>query len=60
MVKVKGSKSELEFVAATKATLGDLRLPEAWLERKIRENPAILELGNVKVDFFQRRRRWKA
>jgi len=51
----KAKRSELEFVAATKATLRDLHLPEAWLERKIREDPSILELGSVKVDSFQRR-----
>src|SRR5436309_2300523 len=44
-----------EFVAATKVPLRDLQFPEAWLERKIRENSSILGLGSVKVVSFQRR-----
>ena len=43
-----------EFVAAVRVKLRDLSFPEAWLERKIRENTAMLGLGPVKVVSFQK------
>src|SRR5713226_78316 len=44
-----------EFVAATKIALSELGYPEAWLERKIKESPSILGLGDVRVISVQRR-----
>ncbi|SRR6266496_3573121 len=55
MSKAKRRKLDLVFVANTEVTLKDLHLPEPWLERKIREDPSVLKLGDIKVDSFQRR-----
>jgi len=55
MASARRAKSDSEFVASTRVALRDLHLPESWLERKIRENPTILELGNVKIVSFQRK-----
>jgi len=55
MARVKRAQSDSQFVASTRVALRDLRLPESWLERKIREEPTILGLGGITKVFFQRK-----
>jgi hypothetical protein len=54
MARKKGRNADSEFTLASKVSLRSLKLPEAWLERKIRENPSILGLDGISKISFQR------